>query len=51
VHRIGRTGRAEVAGKAISLLGLEDLHHFGVIQKKMGRQVEIIDANDFEPFS
>jgi superfamily II DNA/RNA helicase len=48
VHRIGRTGRAEAAGEAISLLGPEDLHHFRVIQKKMEKRVEVIDANDFD---
>jgi len=44
VHRIGRTGRAEAAGEAISLISNDELHHFEVIQKKMGRQVELIDG-------
>ncbi|MHC8949427.1 DEAD/DEAH box helicase [Sphingobacterium hungaricum] len=43
VHRIGRTGRAEANGLAISLVTLNELHHFGVIQKKMGKTVELID--------
>jgi ATP-dependent RNA helicase RhlE len=43
IHRIGRTGRAEAAGEAISLISNEELHHFEVIQKKMGKQVELID--------
>ena len=34
VHRIGRTGRANFPGKAISLIVPEDEHHFKVIQKK-----------------
>jgi len=42
IHRIGRTGRAEAAGDAISLVSVSELHHFEVIQKKMGRQVELI---------
>lgn len=42
IHRIGRTGRAEVVGDAISLVSVSELHHFEVIQKKMGRQVELI---------
>lgn len=46
VHRIGRTGRAEAAGEAISLLGPEEMHHFGVIQKKMGKRVEILPGDD-----
>jgi ATP-dependent RNA helicase RhlE len=47
VHRIGRTGRAESSGEAISLICPEDAHHFKIIQKKMGKQVEIIDSEDF----
>ncbi|MBS7333563.1 MAG: DEAD/DEAH box helicase [Weeksellaceae bacterium] len=46
VHRIGRTGRANKTGKAITLLTEEDLHHFKVIQKKMGKQVEIKSTDD-----
>lgn len=48
VHRIGRTGRAEASGEAITLLGPEDKHHFGVIQKKMGREVEILPGNNID---
>lgn len=44
VHRIGRTGRAEAAGTAISMVSQDELHHFEVIQKKMGRQVNLIDS-------
>jgi len=39
IHRIGRTGRAENPGEAISLIGVEEQHHFTIIQKKMGKQV------------
>jgi ATP-dependent RNA helicase RhlE len=46
VHRIGRTGRAENTGEAISLICPEDEHHFGVIQKKMKRKVELLETND-----
>jgi len=46
VHRIGRTGRANQSGKAITLLTEEDLHHFKVIQKKMGKKVEIESTDD-----
>jgi ATP-dependent RNA helicase RhlE len=44
IHRIGRTGRADVVGDAISLVSQNELHHFEVIQKKMGRQVDLIDS-------
>ncbi len=43
IHRIGRTGRAENPGEAISLVSLDEMHHFGVIQKKMKKKVEIKD--------
>ncbi len=48
VHRIGRTGRAEAEGKAISLITPDDDHHFYIIQKKMGKRVEQVDAADFD---
>ena len=45
VHRIGRTGRAEASGEAISLVSTNELHHFEVIQKKMGKVVNLVDTN------
>lgn len=45
IHRIGRTGRAESPGEAISLITPEEEHHFRVIQKKMGQWVTRIDGN------
>lgn len=44
IHRIGRTGRAESPGEAISLISPEDKQHFRVIQKKMGKWVTMIDS-------
>lgn len=49
IHRIGRTGRAGASGEAISLVSEEEEHHFKVIQKKMGRWVEMVDAKNI-PF-
>ena len=46
IHRIGRTGRAESPGMAISLVSPEEEHHFGVIQKKMKKKVEMIDSEE-----
>lgn len=48
VHRIGRTGRAESPGEAITLLCEEDNHHFGIIQKKMKKQVATLETNDLD---
>ncbi len=48
IHRIGRTGRAENPGDAITFVTEEDRHHFKVIQKKMKQRVELIDAEDLD---
>ena len=44
IHRIGRTGRAENPGEAISFVSPEEQHHFKVIQKKMKKWVTMIDG-------
>ena len=44
IHRIGRTGRAETPGNAISLVSPEEEHHFEVIQKKMGKHITLMDS-------
>ncbi len=48
IHRIGRTGRAEASGEAISLITPDDEHHFKIIQKKMGKRVEIIETAELD---
>jgi len=48
VHRIGRTGRAENPGDAITFVTEEDKHHFKVIQKKMKIWVTMIDSEGME---
>ena len=45
IHRIGRTGRAEARGDAISLITPAELAHFKVIQKKMGLSVPMHDGD------
>ncbi len=44
IHRIGRTGRAENPGEAISFVSPEEVHHFKIIQKKMGKWVTMIES-------
>lgn len=44
IHRIGRTGRAENPGEAITFVTPDDSQHFRVIQKKMGKWVTMIDS-------
>ncbi len=48
VHRIGRTGRAESTGEAITLITPLDEHHFKIIQKKMKISVDRIDGNKID---
>ncbi|HEX2898811.1 MAG TPA: C-terminal helicase domain-containing protein, partial [Bacteroidia bacterium] len=48
VHRIGRTGRADAEGQAISLICPEDIPHFKVIQKKMGKRVPMIWTSELD---
>lgn len=48
IHRIGRTGRAENPGEAISFVTPEDQHHFKIIQKKMDKWVTIIDSANID---
>ncbi|MES2560420.1 MAG: DEAD/DEAH box helicase [Bacteroidota bacterium] len=44
IHRIGRTGRAENPGVAISLIAPDEEHHFTIIQQKMKKVVEVLDG-------
>jgi ATP-dependent RNA helicase RhlE len=46
IHRIGRTGRAGAEGEAISFVLKEEEPHFYVIQKKMGRRVELKETDE-----
>ncbi|MGB0888168.1 MAG: DEAD/DEAH box helicase [Vicingaceae bacterium] len=48
VHRIGRTGRAENPGTAFTFVIEEAQHHFKVIQKKMKKQVDLIDTTEID---
>lgn len=47
-HRIGRTGRAESPGDAISFIAPEEEHHFKVIQKKTGKPVTMINSENLD---
>jgi ATP-dependent RNA helicase RhlE len=48
VHRIGRTGRAEKQGLALTFVTDEDKHHFKVIQKKMGTWVTMVNTDNID---
>lgn len=45
IHRIGRTGRAENPGDAISLINPGEVDHFNVIQKQMGKRVRTLSGD------
>ncbi|MEA1876093.1 MAG: DEAD/DEAH box helicase, partial [Bacteroidota bacterium] len=44
IHRIGRTGRAESPGEAISIISHDELPHFKIIQKKMGKVIPLTES-------
>lgn len=48
IHRIGRTGRAESPGEAITLVTPEEEHHFKIIQKKMGKWVTMVQGESLD---
>lgn len=48
IHRIGRTGRANVLGDALALITPAEVNHFKVIQKKMGKQITMLDSADID---
>jgi len=48
IHRIGRTGRAENFGEAITLFNPSEEPHFHVIEKKMKKRVPRIDCENFD---
>lgn len=47
IHRIGRTGRADKSGTAISLVSKDESHHMRIIQKKTGLKVWMEDLEEW----
>lgn len=48
IHRIGRTGRAENPGEAISFISLKERPHFNIIQKKMGKWIKLTYSEEMD---
>jgi ATP-dependent RNA helicase RhlE len=48
VHRIGRTGRAESAGDAFTLMVAEDASHVQAIERFIGQKVERVKLENFD---
>lgn len=49
VHRIGRTGRADASGEAISFLSKDDFKNLCIIEKRLGHLIERRVIVGFEP--
>jgi ATP-dependent RNA helicase RhlE len=49
VHRIGRTGRAGLAGEAISLVAPEDMDALAAIERLIKRKIEKVLVPSFQP--
>lgn len=47
-HRIGRTGRADATGEALTFVTPEDAHHFKIIQKKTGKVIPTEDTTTID---
>jgi ATP-dependent RNA helicase RhlE len=47
VHRIGRTGRAGLSGKAISFCNLEERAYLKDIQKLIRMDISVVEGHDF----
>lgn len=48
VHRIGRTGRAEAAGDAFTLMVAEDVRHMAAIERFIGQKIERVKLENFD---
>jgi len=48
VHRIGRTGRAEMSGDAFTLMVAEDATHVHAIERFIGKKIEHVKLETFD---
>ncbi len=48
VHRIGRTGRAQASGDAMTLMVAEDRQHMAAIERFIGQKIERIKMEGFD---
>ncbi|NLS11976.1 DEAD/DEAH box helicase [Vibrio sp. SM6] len=49
VHRIGRTGRADAQGEAVSFLSKDNFKNLCMIESRLGHLIERRDIEGFEP--
>ncbi len=48
VHRIGRTGRAQAAGDAFTLMVAEDRNHMAAIERFIGQKIDRVKLEHFD---
>ncbi len=48
IHRIGRTGRAELTGKALTFVSEEEINNFRKIGKHTGKRLELTSYHGFK---
>ncbi len=48
VHRIGRTGRAEASGDALTIMVAEDLDHVAAIERFIGQKILRVKLENFD---
>jgi ATP-dependent RNA helicase RhlE len=48
VHRIGRTGRAQATGDALTLMVAEDARHMAAIERFIGQKIERVKLDEFK---
>jgi superfamily II DNA/RNA helicase len=49
VHRIGRTGRADAQGEAISFVSKDNFKNLCMIESRLGHLIERREVEGFEP--
>ncbi len=49
VHRIGRTGRADTAGEAVSLVSKDNFKNLCMIESRLGHLLERVEIEGFIP--
>ncbi|HEX8385640.1 MAG TPA: DEAD/DEAH box helicase, partial [Rubricoccaceae bacterium] len=49
IHRIGRTGRAEATGDAVTFVSADEASDLRAIEKHTGRPIELVTFDGFQP--
>lgn len=49
VHRIGRTGRAQAKGEAVTLVSKDDFKRLCAVERRLGHEIDRVDWPEFSP--